>query len=69
MAAALVADIERLAPRAARLQLARRPFMIGAASSQAFLAASASLKVTYIDPHLHDTNVSNFTGENIQNFT
>lgn len=36
----------RLAPREARLQLARRPLMIGEESSQAFLAASGSLKVT-----------------------
>ena len=35
-----------LAPREARLQLARRPLMTGVASSHAFLAASASLNVT-----------------------
>lgn len=43
------ADLGRRAPSEARLQLARRPLMIGVASSQAFLAASASLNVTYKD--------------------
>lgn len=37
---------ERRAPRDARLQLARRPLIMGVASSHAFLADSASLKVT-----------------------
>lgn len=37
----------RLAPKEARLQLARRPLIIGVASSQAAFAASASLNVTY----------------------
>ena len=40
-------DLGRRAPREAKLQLALRPLMIGVASSQAFLAASASLNVTY----------------------
>lgn len=40
------ADLGRRAPSEARLQLARRPLMIGVATSQAFLAASASLNVT-----------------------
>jgi hypothetical protein len=38
--------VRGLAPREARLQLARRPLMTGVASSHAFLAASASLNVT-----------------------
>lgn len=37
----------RLAPKEARLQLARRPLIIGVASSQAAFAAAASLNVTY----------------------
>jgi hypothetical protein len=40
-------DLGRRAPSEARLQLARRPLIMGVASSQAFLAASASLNVTY----------------------
>lgn len=45
-----VAEAERgrRAPSEARLQLARRPLMIGVASAQAFLAASGSLNVTYM---------------------
>lgn len=43
---AFEADLGRRAPSEARLQLARRPLMIGVASSHAFLAASASLNVT-----------------------
>lgn len=43
----MVGDLRRRPPREARLQLARRPLMIGVESSQALLAASASLKVTY----------------------
>lgn len=40
-------DLGRLAPSEAKLQLALRPLMMGVASSQAFLAASGSLNVTY----------------------
>ena len=43
----MVGDLRRRPPREARLQLARRPLMIGVESSQALVAASASLKVTY----------------------
>lgn len=43
----MVGDLRRRPPRQARLQLARRPLMIGIESSQALFAASASLKVTY----------------------
>jgi hypothetical protein len=43
---ASVEDLGRRAPREARLQLARRPLMMGAASSQALFAAPASLNVT-----------------------
>lgn len=39
-------DLGRRAPSEARLQLARRPLIIGVGSSHAFLAASASLNVT-----------------------
>lgn len=40
-------DLGRLAPSEAKLQLALRLLMMGVASSQAFLAASGSLNVTY----------------------
>lgn len=40
-------DLGRRAPREAKLQLALRPLITGVASSQAFLAASGSLNVTY----------------------
>jgi hypothetical protein len=36
-----------LAPSEAKLQFARRPLITGVASPHAFLAASASLNVTY----------------------
>ena len=44
--------LARRAPRDAKLQFACRPLITGAGSSQAFLAASASLNVTYINIYL-----------------
>ena len=50
-------DLGRRAPRQARLQFARRPLITRVAeSSQAFLAASASLKVTF---YIFTTRYSN----------
>ena len=46
-----------LAPREARLQLARRPLMTGVPSSHAFFAASASLNVTCLLFVAADTHV------------
>lgn len=60
-------DLGRRAPKKARLQLARRPLMTRVAeSSQAFLAASASLKVTFF--HHKNQNINWLIDSQIDSF-